>query len=189
MDGVRVTKPVRAADDIKCPHNVTSSTYLLRRPNAHNYAQYALILETGLRTGEVIGLTWDAIDWKKRTLRSIRRWSFRHEQGEWRAGPPKTQQSYRTIPLTRTGPMNSERNQGKRPWTKGVGSATANAGIHGSAHGSPSLSCVILFLSTGEQENRQRTVPMIPTFTSYATKQGSKLLYARSATYLRYKSD
>ena len=25
---------------------------------------------------------------------------YRHEQGEWRAGPPKTQQSYRTIPLT-----------------------------------------------------------------------------------------
>ena len=24
---------------------------------------------------------------------------YRHEHGEWRAGPPKTQQSYRTIPL------------------------------------------------------------------------------------------
>ena len=27
-----------------------------------NYYQYALILETGLRTGEMIGLTWDAIE-------------------------------------------------------------------------------------------------------------------------------
>ena len=33
-----------------------------------NYRQYALLLETGLRTAELIGLTWDAIDWKKRTL-------------------------------------------------------------------------------------------------------------------------
>ena len=35
---------------------------------SHNYYQYALLLETGLRTGELVGLTWDAIDWKKRTL-------------------------------------------------------------------------------------------------------------------------
>ena len=35
-------------------------------------------------------------------------------------------------------------------------------------------SCVILFLSTGVPGNRQRTVPMIPTFTSYVTKQELK---------------
>ncbi len=35
---------------------------------SHNYFQYALLLETGCRTGEMIGLTWDAIDWEKRTL-------------------------------------------------------------------------------------------------------------------------
>lgn len=34
---------------------------------SHNYKQYALLLETGLHTSEMIGLTWDAIDWKKRT--------------------------------------------------------------------------------------------------------------------------
>ena len=33
--------------------------------------------------------------------------------------------------------------------------------------------CVILFLSTGVQENRQRTVPMIPTFTNCAMRQES----------------
>ena len=35
------------------------------------------------------------------------------------------------------------------------------------------LSCVILFLSTGEQESQRRTVPMIPTYISSAMKQGS----------------
>ena len=35
------------------------------------------------------------------------------------------------------------------------------------------LSCVILFLSTGEQESQRRTVPMIPTYISSATKRGS----------------
>ena len=65
-----------------------------------NYYQYALILETGLRTGEMIGLTWDAIDFENRTLTVNKTLEFRHKQHVWRAGPPKTQQSYRTIPLT-----------------------------------------------------------------------------------------
>lgn len=67
---------------------------------SHNYEQYALILETGLRTGELIGLTWDAIDFEHRMLTVNKALEFRHAQQFWRAGPPKTQQSYRTIPLT-----------------------------------------------------------------------------------------
>ena len=43
---------------------------------SRNYNQYALILETGLRTGEMIGLTWDAIDFEKRTLTVNKHWSF-----------------------------------------------------------------------------------------------------------------
>lgn len=59
-----------------------------------------MILQTGLRTGEMIGLTWDAIDFEKRTLTVNKTLEYRHKQGYWRAGPPKTWQSYRTIPLT-----------------------------------------------------------------------------------------
>ena len=67
---------------------------------SHNYYQYALILETGLRAGELIGLTWDAIDLENKTLTVNKTLEYRHDRGYWRAGPPKTQQSYRTIPLT-----------------------------------------------------------------------------------------
>ena len=74
--------------------------FLKRRRGRHNYRQYALLLETGLRTAELIGLTWDSIDWKKRTLTVSKSLEYRHSQGYWRAGPPKTQKSYRTIPLT-----------------------------------------------------------------------------------------
>ena len=60
-----------------------------------------MLLETGLRTSEMIGLTWDAIDWKKRTLTVNKTLEYRHSEGIWRAGPPKTKTSYRTILLTK----------------------------------------------------------------------------------------
>ena len=100
MDGVRYTKPVRAVNDIKFLTIEEQEKFLEVAKRSHNYFQYALMLETGLRTGEMIGLTWDAIDWKRRTLTVNKTLEYRHKQGYWRAGPPKTQQSYRTIPLT-----------------------------------------------------------------------------------------
>ena len=102
MDGVRYTKPVRAVDDIKFLTVEEQAAFLETAKRSHNYAQYALLLETGLRTAEMIGLTWDAIDWKKRTLTVNKTLEYRHQQGYWRAGPPKTATSYRTIPLTDT---------------------------------------------------------------------------------------
>ncbi len=100
MNGVRYTKPVRAKDDIHFLTREEQRIFLAAAKRSHNYFQYALILETGLRTGELIGLTWDAIDFDKRTLTVNKTLEYRHDRGYWRAGPPKTQQSYRTIPLT-----------------------------------------------------------------------------------------
>lgn len=100
MDGVRYSKPVRAVDDIKFLTVEEQRMFLKAAERSHNYRQYALLLETGLRTSEMIGLTWDSIDWKRRTLTINKTLEYRHKQGYWRAGPPKTQKSYRTIPLT-----------------------------------------------------------------------------------------
>ena len=100
MDGVRYTKPVRATDDIKFLTRDEQRVFLETAKRSRNYNQYALILETGLRTGEMIGLTWDAIDFQNRTLTVNKTLEYRHKQHFWRAGPPKTQHSYRTIPLT-----------------------------------------------------------------------------------------
>ncbi|MCG4529073.1 site-specific integrase [Intestinimonas massiliensis] len=102
MDGIRFTKPVRAANDIKFLTREEQRIFLETARRSHNYNQYALILETGLRTGELIGLTWDAIDFEKRTLTVNKTLEFRHGTKSWRAGPPKTPNSYRTIPLTDT---------------------------------------------------------------------------------------
>lgn len=100
MDGVLYTKPVRAVNDIHFLTVDEQRRFLEAARRSHNYDQYALILETGLRTGEMIGLTFDAIDFDKRTLTVNKTLEYRHKQGYWRAGPPKTQSSYRTIPLT-----------------------------------------------------------------------------------------
>lgn len=68
MNGVRYTKPVRAVDDIKFLTVDEQEKFMEVARQSHNYRQYLLLLETGLRTSELIGLTWDAIDWEKRTL-------------------------------------------------------------------------------------------------------------------------
>lgn len=100
MDGVRYTKPVRAVSDIHFLTVEEQNQFLEAAKRSHNYRQYALLLETGLRTSEMIGLTWDSINWKKHTLTVSKTLEYRHQTYIWRAGPPKTSHSYRTIPLT-----------------------------------------------------------------------------------------
>lgn len=65
-----------------------------------NYNQYAFILQTGLRTGEMIGLKWSDIDWEKRVMHIQRSMEYRHSVGEWRIGEPKSKSGYRDVPLT-----------------------------------------------------------------------------------------
>ena len=100
MDGVRFDGQIKAADEIHFLTEAEEKKFLEVARNSHNYAQYALLLETGLRTGEMIALTWDDIDWNKHTLSIRKTMEFRYKQQDWRAGPTKTKKSYRTIPLT-----------------------------------------------------------------------------------------
>lgn len=83
MDRVGYAKPVRAVDDIKFPTVEEQQIFLDTAKRSHNfYNQYALTLETGLRTGELIGLTWDAIDWEKRTLTVNKTLEYRPKQNK-----------------------------------------------------------------------------------------------------------
>ena len=175
MDGVRFTKPVRATDDIKFLTRDEQRVFLETAKRSHNYNQYALILETGLRTGEMIGLTWDAIDFQNRTLTVNKTLEYRHKQHFWRAGPPKTQQSYRTIPLTDRayeilkGIWDSRPEQKESPTLdKALEYIDRRTGVS-----SRLVMRDLVFINwrTGEPA---KTVPMIPTFTSYATKQELK---------------
>ena len=62
--------------------------------------QYRFILQTGLRTGELVALQWKHVDFRKKTLTIEQSMEYRYSVGEWRLGPPKSKSGYRTIPLT-----------------------------------------------------------------------------------------
>ena len=62
--------------------------------------QYRFILQTGLRTGELVGLKWNDIDFEEKTLKIERSMKYRYTTGAWRVGEPKSKSGYRTIPLT-----------------------------------------------------------------------------------------
>lgn len=101
LDNVKTTKPVKAVDDINFLTVNEQKTFIEFAKRSPHYLQYCFLLETGLRTGELIGLTWDMINWEKKTLTVNKSLEYRHSVGCWRAGPPKSLSSYRTIPLTK----------------------------------------------------------------------------------------
>ena len=74
--------------------------FLETTKESSNYNQYAFMLQTGLRTGEMIGLKWGDIDFEKRILHVSRTMEYRYSVGEWRIGETKTKNGCRDIPLT-----------------------------------------------------------------------------------------
>lgn len=59
---------------------------------------YQLVLETGLRVGEVGGLQWNDIDWERKSIKVQR--TLLQKKGGFYFGSPKTKKSKREIPLT-----------------------------------------------------------------------------------------
>lgn len=79
---------------------------LIRKSNVYNvYApMFTILLETGLRCGELIGLTWSDVDMTAKEL-SINHQLIYKDWGsgyEFRVSTPKTKSGIRTIPFTDT---------------------------------------------------------------------------------------
>ena len=65
-----------------------------------NYPQFRLILETGMRTSELIGLQWKNVDFEKKEIHTRRTLEYRYSLKKWTWGPPKTNHGIRTIKMT-----------------------------------------------------------------------------------------
>lgn len=97
---------------VKCPKKIEKKVHFLTleeqekflkaAEDTSNYYQFALILQTGLRTGEMIGLKWEDIDFQDRTISIRRTMEFRYGDKEFKIGEPKSKSGYRTIPMTQT---------------------------------------------------------------------------------------
>lgn len=71
-----------------------------RLKKSKHYYLFVLVIQTGLRVGEVIGLKWSDIDFVKGTLTVNRSVSYIKEEKKYVEFPPKTKAGHRTIPLT-----------------------------------------------------------------------------------------
>lgn len=63
--------------------------------------QFVLVLQTGLRVGELIGLKWSDIDFGNKTLTVNRTMMYINKKEGWQIGEPKTSKGKRCIPLTK----------------------------------------------------------------------------------------
>ena len=126
----------------------------LQYAEGQNYEnQYRFILQTGLRIGELVGLKWEDVDFKSKTIQIRRSMEYRYSAKEGRIGEPNSKSGYRTIPLTEEA-VTILKNKKKR--IRGFQKFQQN--------GKNLCSCV-------EKEHRSRTVHMIQRCLKSVIKQ------------------
>ncbi len=74
VKGLKETRAL-TVEEQKCFFKITKGT--------SNYNQYALILQTGLRIGELIGLRWSDVDIKIECFMFARTMEYRYSSKEW----------------------------------------------------------------------------------------------------------
>ncbi len=117
MDGVIMPKEsviaiktkeisILSGDNIEAIHAAAKATYSTGKPKYRYAYAYMLILNTGLRCGEALALTWDCIDFKKGTItvkKSVSTVQNRENKGDTKSiqvvGTVKTKQGNRIIPM------------------------------------------------------------------------------------------
>ncbi len=100
-----VTKSVRCKSGKKSKEKrvltmAEQGVFLQAAKETEYYNQYALILQTGLRIGEMTALKWSDIDFDKKMLHVRRTMEYVYSDKRWRIGEPKSKSGNRDIPLT-----------------------------------------------------------------------------------------
>lgn len=95
---------IKFKEDDNCERRVLTreeqKTFKQYSNNTLYYNAYCLVLETGLRAGEIGGLQWSDIDFDKKCLYVRRTLLQDSSKGGFYFGTPKTKSSKREIPLT-----------------------------------------------------------------------------------------
>jgi integrase len=93
-----VKPPRKPRNDIQ-PLNAAEARALLEvAADDPLLALYVTALHTGMRLGELLGMTWDAIDWSRGII-EVRGTLQRKGPKEYRLEAPKTERSRRTVPM------------------------------------------------------------------------------------------
>lgn len=78
--------------------------FLLKHMKMKHYNYYRVCVvaaNTGMRLGEVLGLTWDCVDWENAIITVNKQWK-ELDKGVFGFGELKSKNSYRKIPVTRS---------------------------------------------------------------------------------------
>ena len=95
-------KPPRKPRNAIHPLNGAEARALIEATQADPLsALYVTALHTGMRLGELLGLTWEAIDWSRGAI-EVRGTLQRKGPGEYAIEQPKTPGSRRTVPMSPT---------------------------------------------------------------------------------------
>ena len=103
-----VTKSVKSGGknepftDTRCLTRSEQIIFLEEARHHKYYDQFAFVLQTGLRYGELTGLQWGDISFESRTMKIQRSCSYLEDYGEFVVGKPKSRNGYREIFLTDT---------------------------------------------------------------------------------------
>ena len=94
---IEIGKPAKVREAL----SLEDQKKLFKALGGHKYEnQYTFTMQTGLRVGELVGLRWEDVDFKNRTIKVQRTMKYVYASKEWRIGPPKSAAGNRTIPLT-----------------------------------------------------------------------------------------
>ncbi len=98
---IKIQKSIGKQKKCRDALTIDAQKKFLQTVKGHNYENhYRFILQTGLRIGELIGLKWEDVDFKKKTIRIKRSLKYEVGKGTWHIGEPKSEAGKRTIPLT-----------------------------------------------------------------------------------------
>lgn len=95
--GIRAPRPKR--EELQVLDERQVSTLLEALEGTYLYLPTFLAVHTGMRLGEILGLTWQDIDFKRGVIR-VRQTSIQRKAGTPEFGQPKTKNSRRSIDIT-----------------------------------------------------------------------------------------